>query len=445
MSLTPRALGRDITRSQALTVLSGALVVLLFAWSAAVSARQILLLLLFACLWSLGVWMVNRRTLRRVRRNLERLSLVGPASDPCPDFDYEEFRTVAQANATAFAEACRLESQHRQMLDSCPWGYAIFDATGWPAVLGSSGAAILGHAAGDIPQLRDLIQKVLREEVRLEQELTLSLPHGIRVLHFSVFPTVLDSGGPGVMVWFLDLSKQRQAQTIIHHRDRLSVLGELASVIAHDVRNPLTTIKALAQLGQHFPGQVEPGQAWGSVERAVDEVVEYLESVLAFCRPGRGTLAPCPVQQLFTKIKLMVQSRTDYHGIKVETFLADPDLTLMVNPLDVQHALLNLVLNAVEAISSSGKGSRILLEAEAQDGVARLRVRNDGPGIPADQLERIWEMFYTTKAAGSGIGLAVVKKVAETHGGSVDVASDPSGGTVFELQLPLRPPKDPSA
>lgn len=244
-----------------------------------------------------------------------------------------------------------------------------------------------------------------------------------------------DGGADGAALFFKDLTKVEEQEERERLRDRLAVLGEMAAQMAHEIRNPLTSIEISATLQKRR--LVQKGDATDLVDR-VSQEIRRIETTIANClsyaRPLSLERAPAAPAHLVEEAIVLARQRDPRNGIhigqRVEPGLRriQCDLTLL------REALVNILLNAGEAMNGQG---RIHVEASEEEGFIAVRVRDTGPGIPPEILSRIFYPFFTTKTTGSGIGLAMARKVVEAHGGWLSAESEPGEGATFILKLPV--------
>ncbi|MEM7052068.1 MAG: HAMP domain-containing sensor histidine kinase [Acidobacteriota bacterium] len=233
-----------------------------------------------------------------------------------------------------------------------------------------------------------------------------------------------------LVFWRLSLRREAEERRRQHEK-RLSTLGEMSAVLAHEIRNPLASLKGHAQL-------LAERLAAGSRERAkADRVVleaTRLESLstnlLAFSKSGPLERRPVDPAALLREVA---------GGLDGERIAIDAERSPAAWPLDPvrwRQVVTNLLRNALQTADDAP----VEATAEVADGHLRLAVRDHGPGLPAGQEERIFEPFFTTRASGTGLGLAVTRRIVELHGGTLRAHNHGEGGAVFEALLPAEPP-----
>ncbi len=228
--------------------------------------------------------------------------------------------------------------------------------------------------------------------------------------------------------------KVAELEKEVARRERLAALGTLAAGVAHEIRNPLSSIKGFAT---YFGAKFEPGTQdrelaevmVGEVERLNRVVTELLD----LTRPSELRLAPVVVPELVRHALKLVEGDCRSRGIVVRERLAE--LTAVLDADRMLQALLNLLLNAIQAMPGGGT---LTVSAHSAKDRLELRVADTGSGIPAQDLDKIFDPYFTTKNQGTGIGLATVRTLVEAHGGGVRVVSEPGQGTQVVLDLPLK-------
>lgn len=232
-----------------------------------------------------------------------------------------------------------------------------------------------------------------------------------------------------LILWRFSLREERLKAAMERDR-RLASLGEMAAVLAHEIRNPLASMKGHAQLlaERLAPGSTDREKA----DRVVGEArrLEELSSdLLSFVRSKhleRRDVAPAEV---------LAAAAGDVDGERIELATGGAPGTWSLDPHLLQQALANLLRNALQA---SPDGRPATASVAAEDGILVFRVRDRGEGVPPADRERIFEPFFTTRTRGTGLGLAVARRIVTLHGGAIEVGDHPEGGAVFRVTIPRR-------
>lgn len=224
--------------------------------------------------------------------------------------------------------------------------------------------------------------------------------------------------------------------------ERLATVGRMAAQITHEVRNPLASIGLYAELlGDEFAERQEARRLVNSITSEVDRLTEITETYLRFARLPRPKLDREDLSAVVASVVEFARAELLQAGIVLETELA-PGVEVAADESQLRQALLNLMRNAREAMDGGGK---LTVKAGLRgDGMAEITVADTGPGIAAENFSKIFDPFFSTKAKGTGLGLALVQQIAVEHGGRVDVESGASGdaaaGTTFRFLLPAWDP-----
>jgi signal transduction histidine kinase len=218
-------------------------------------------------------------------------------------------------------------------------------------------------------------------------------------------------------------------------REKRAALGQLATAIAHEVRNPLGVIRSAAQgVAETLPVEENDGRrACSFIQAEIDRLNSVISSLLAFARPLRVSPRAVPVHTLFDSALLLARQELDGRHVRVQRREAHDLPPVVVDPDLVSQVLLGLLANACEVMEGGGEVS---LEAHAADGMVEIAVADSGPGVPHELRARIFEPFYTTRSRGTGLGLAIARQIVEANGGKIDVGDRQGGGARFAVRLP---------
>ena len=221
---------------------------------------------------------------------------------------------------------------------------------------------------------------------------------------------------------------------------RLAALGEMAAGIAHEIRNPLAAIRLFAEVMVHDLARAGVDGTVTDTARKIASAVMGLDAivddVLAFAKETTLRPVDLDVEPMLAKVLEAVGGTEQWQCVTVRRLGApDPDLALHADPALLHQAILNIVRNAIDAMAENGGTLYIgALANPDADGQIVLTVRDTGPGISDEAIDRIFNPFFTTRNTGTGLGLAIVHRIIDAHGGSISVHND--GGAVFEIRLP---------
>lgn len=239
-------------------------------------------------------------------------------------------------------------------------------------------------------------------------------------------------------------SELHEANRRLERSRRLAALGEMAAGIAHEVRNPLAAIALHAEMLRDDLGEGEPGQTASKILRAARELDGVVGDVLRFARELAPTVqcveAGEPARRAIATCLMMAEAS----GVGLELDAPGCEAEVQLDAGLVAQALANLIRNAAEAIAEEGSHGPGLVRlsvgmAEVEgDRVVVYEVVDNGPGLPEGAVERMFNPFYTTRQTGCGLGLAMVQRIVDAHGGRVDASSVGGGGARFTLILPAR-------
>ncbi len=228
----------------------------------------------------------------------------------------------------------------------------------------------------------------------------------------------------------------------LRQSERLSALGLLATEVAHEIRNPLTVIQMLFYtLADRFPEDPGVQKDVAVIAAKLRQMNRITEQVLTLGRSAQPLVEPISVERMLDEILLLIRHKLSAQEIQVEKSISTPIPFLQGDRGQIEQALLNLILNAAEAMP---RGGVLGLDASVveRDGIAYLAlgVRDNGPGMTQEEIESLFVPFLTRKAQGTGIGMAIVRKIMEDHRGKVEVDSAPGRGSQLSLLFPLAPP-----
>jgi signal transduction histidine kinase len=232
-----------------------------------------------------------------------------------------------------------------------------------------------------------------------------------------------------------------ETQRQVAHLGRLAMMGELATTIAHELRQPLTAIRINATTERELLDR--PRLDLGQVREICDDVVadaeraaEVIDHIRSLVRKESPETTLVHLNAICREAAALLQRDAERRSIRLDVSLDAALPPVSGHPIELQQVVLNLVLNALDAAAMSGGVRRVSVETVALDTHAELVVRDSGPGLSPENRERVFESFFTTKAHGTGMGLVIVRSITERHRGNVQYENGEQGGAVFRVRLP---------
>lgn len=238
----------------------------------------------------------------------------------------------------------------------------------------------------------------------------------------------------GYVLIMVDTTERNALQEEVEEFRRLAALGEFAAAIAHDIRTPLSAIRMSVQiLRTKVELPAEDMEYFDLTLEAISRLGRDVDELLDFTKPAFLRIDTVHLREIVEDARDAVVGGV---SSEVPVMIEVPhDLKVPVDEAHLRKVLVNLIQNAVEATDTGG---RVTVEATSDGEEVRIAVRDEGRGIEASDLDRIWDPFFTTRTDGTGLGLAIVRKTVTAHGGRVEVASEPGEGASFEIRLPAR-------
>ena len=238
--------------------------------------------------------------------------------------------------------------------------------------------------------------------------------------------------------------QNRRLETLnreLEHRERLSAIGKMSSVVSHQLLQQLGIIRLHADLIRHVDPDADPRTSLdqvashaGRIDDALDGVNRVLTDLLVFSRDLRVNLYEHPLDRVLAEAVDECRPQAAERGVELR-LTTEPDVAVVLDKLKIEQAVANLVRNAIDVAPA---GSMVVVEGRARDGGVEIAVIDRGPGVPPADREKVFTPFFTTKVDGTGLGLAIARQFVEAHGGSIHVESPSDGGARFVIRLPRR-------
>jgi PAS domain S-box-containing protein len=260
---------------------------------------------------------------------------------------------------------------------------------------------------------------------------------------------LFEGGGDEGVAFVLDLTERKRAEQALRelesefaHMNRLSMMGELTASLSHEITQPIASARNNARAAQNFlheqtPDLREVDEALDCVVADADRAGNIIDRIRDHVRKAPPRKALFDLNEAIHEVIMLARNTIIKNGVSVQTRLAGGLLPVQGDRVQLQQVILNLVLNAVEAMGSIEVGARALSISTGQDRTGALvALRDSGPGIDLEHLERVFEAFYTTKSGGMGMGLSICRSIIEAHGGRLWAEANEPRGAVFQFTLP---------
>jgi C4-dicarboxylate-specific signal transduction histidine kinase len=240
------------------------------------------------------------------------------------------------------------------------------------------------------------------------------------------------------------LAQLEQMQSDFAHMNRVSMMGELAASLSHEVTQPIASARNNARAAQNFldmqpPNLGEAREALGCVVGDTDRAGDIVDRIRDHMKKAPPRKECFDLNEAINEVIVLGQSAVVKNGVSVQTQLSEGLSPIHGDRVQLQQVVLNLLLNAVEAMGSTEAGARELLISTEQNQDHRcvlVAVRDSGPGIDPSHLERVFDAFYTTKSSGMGMGLSICRSIIEAHGGRLWADANEPRGAIFQFTLP---------
>ena len=350
----------------------------------------------------------------------------------------EQRRALEQLNAEASERANSAEKFSERIVASLPSGLIAFDGAGLSMAINPPGRALLevnGTALGESYQKlfgthEELVQMVgdclQTGTVYRRTEVQAAGPDGrMRRLGATIAPIELppERGPRGALCLLTDITEVTELREQVALKNNLESLGEMSAGLAHEFKNAIATLQGYAQLLQSLELNDKAQLAAGSLLNEVRNLSSMVTAFLNFARPQ-------PLQLEEVLFVDLVRDCTDELPVKVDVDVAS-SLSVRADERMLRTALLNLIRNGAEA----DPDGCVFVSAKEESGSVVIRVRDNGPGIATADLQKIFIPFFTTKAKGHGIGLALTHRIITQHGGTLTATNAPDGGALFTIRL----------
>ena len=406
-------------------------------------------------LLSLAAASLAMRPLQRISQRIDQIAAGKPAAPALPGTSTKEF-AVVQTKLNLLGEQFR---GAQQLIENLQEAILLVDNDERIILAGEPAQRLLGISRGELVgrPLADALPNTTELGIVLQKALHLQLPlvdrsvawerrgqESLRLLvNLEILPSSNDRGG--AMVTLRDAEGRRQVQSQLDLSERLAAISRITGGVAHEIKNPLNAIALRlevlrARVGQDMP---EANAELDIISEEVTRLDRVVKTFLDFTRPVQLAMADVDLKAVLEEIAHFVQPEAAQSNVAVN-FVVEPNTHfIMQGDRDLlKQAFLNVVMNGIEAMAATGIAGSLRIKIESllssrQGRQAVIGISDSGPGIPAEQRDKIFQLYFTTKDKGSGIGLAIAFRVAQLHGGKIEFSSNVRQGTTFIFLLPL--------
>jgi two-component system sensor histidine kinase HydH len=333
------------------------------------------------------------------------------------------------------------------LISRLPVGIIATNAEGHIQTFNSTAAKFTGKTPEEtighlqtavLPQIPQLIPPENREQEVIDREILLP-PDSETPTHLHVSSVPITDGQAntiGRVMLMYDVTEIKKLEAQIRRHDRLVALGKMAAGVAHEVRNPLSSIKGFATLlGSRFPEQSEEAEAARLLVNEVERLNRSITELLTYARPLPLSVAEVEIEPFIAASLKLIQSDAKELNVAVHQEVALKRKQVRLDKDRLNQVLLNLYLNSLQAMEQGGE-LEVSVREGSSPGTVEISVRDTGCGIAEDHLERVMDPYFTTKPEGTGLGLAMVYKIIDEHGGTISIASKEGKGTTVTIVLP---------
>jgi len=355
---------------------------------------------------------------------------------------------LAQASRSSESSLARIKVLSGTIIDKMPIGLLLLDSRKNLATINRAGEdllsispkAFLGKAVMDrLPRSwQDLIVEFDRTGVAIEKEMDCTFGPG-KTASLDMVATTLSEekeGFIGYLFLFRDITEMILLRKEMARNQRLASLGSLAAGVAHEIRNPLSSIKGFATYFRERYNMVPEDQRIADIMVGeVERLNRVIGQLLDLARPMEIRKEQCSLLSIVERTLQTVENQASRRSVYIDrTGLGSDPCNVMVDSDKISQVLLNLYLNAMDSMEEGGVLS-VSLHCDGGRGCSVIEVRDSGHGIAEENLSRIFDPYFTTKQSGTGLGLAVVHKIIEAHGGEIEISSRPGEGTSVRVTI----------
>jgi len=355
---------------------------------------------------------------------------------------------LAQAYRSTKTSLHRIKAFSDHLVETMPIGMVALDSDGRVRAMNRAAEKMLGKekgfAVGRVAQevlpteLLDVATEASERMTTVETELSISRAYKESLSLEVIAAPLSPEDRPyffGLVVLFRDLTEMRKLKEEVARSQRLASIGQLAAGVAHEIRNPLSSIKGFATYcRERYKDVPQDKQTAEIMVQEVDRLNRVISQLLEFARPPQIQKRKSDVVEIVKDSARMVEQDAERKSVQIRLDLPEKGVVTEVDADRIKQVFLNFYLNALEAMDEGGTLS-VSVNANTGSGTAKIEISDTGRGIAEEDLPHIFDPYFTTKPSGTGLGLAIAHKIIESHGGEILVESKEGLGTTFVIKL----------
>ena len=282
-----------------------------------------------------------------------------------------------------------------------------------------------------------LLQETLSNHTHFKQhQVQIPFPGGARIYSVNTAPLFHEEGGlSGAVCVFQDETRKRVLENELLQMEKFSLVAELAAGIAHEIRNPITTLRGFLQiLSKEFRAETRGAEYCAMMIEEIDRANTILKEFLLLTKPTAPKVREADLHVVLEEIFLLIESKSLLENVEIRKCYAKKLPLVMVDPAQMKQVFLNLATNAIQAMPDGG---HLTISTSEEEGKAVVRFSDTGFGMEESQMKKIFDPFFSTKEQGTGLGLTISYRLIEAHNGKLSAESTPGKGSVFTVELPV--------
>ena len=280
-----------------------------------------------------------------------------------------------------------------------------------------------------------IMDSIKENTIRENIEVSLENENNTSVVRIDIYPLNFEDLLKGYVIIIDDITELKRLHTQLVRNEKLTALGELSTGIAHEIRNPLGIIKAIEQtMKKELSENPEAVKELDIIDEEIERANKVVKGLMEFGKPPKQELLVYTLNSIIDEVLTITSKYIDQHNVRVDVIREDVT-DIIIDKDQMKQAFINIIFNAVQSMPDGGNLEITI--SRLNDKYVKAEFCDTGIGIEDDNLERIFNPFFTTKVDGTGLGLSLVQRIIEEHGGMVNVTSKINGGTTFEILLPI--------